>query len=156
MLDQETAIPFHFKVCPKCHKIPKASEWILPSNETNMKVFVTVKRQGDHFIWEPIYIGTNAEPLYDERVNWEGKSDKMSQAYIMCLHDYNFNVLSNAFLVHKPGIKTLAQSDRLKEMSINKILIRDVIAPEIERFYGSRNGCEWIRFIHAKRDPYFI
>ena len=29
--------------------------------------------------WEPIYIGTNQDPLYDERLHWEGKADKMSQ-----------------------------------------------------------------------------
>ena len=31
--------------------------------------------------WEPIYIGTNQEPLYDERLTWEGRSDKMAQGY---------------------------------------------------------------------------
>jgi len=29
--------------------------------------------------WEPIYIGTHADPHYDERLSWEGKSDKMPQ-----------------------------------------------------------------------------
>lgn len=29
--------------------------------------------------WEPIYIGTHADPHYDERLSWEGKSDKMTQ-----------------------------------------------------------------------------
>ena len=28
------------------------------------------------------------------------------QAYILCLLGYDFHVLNNAFLVHKPGIKT--------------------------------------------------
>lgn len=33
--------------------------------------------------WEPIYIGTNEEPLYDERLTWEGKRDKMSQVSLL-------------------------------------------------------------------------
>ena len=33
--------------------------------------------------WEPIYIGTNQDPLYDERLHWEGKADKMSQVYFV-------------------------------------------------------------------------
>ena len=38
-----------------------------------------VKREVPFHRWEPIYIGTNAEPFYDERLSWEGKQDKMTQ-----------------------------------------------------------------------------
>ena len=51
--------------------------------------------------WEPIYIGTNQEPLYDERLTWEGRSDKMAQGYKLCLLNYQFHILDNAFLIHR-------------------------------------------------------
>lgn len=107
-----------------------------------MRVFASVKRRGGFDHWEPLYIGTNNEPLYDERLNWEGKSDKMTQAYIMCLQDYNFNVLSNAFLVHRPGIKSVKEAARKSLEKINNDLIKQTILPEIEVFYGTRKGCK--------------
>jgi hypothetical protein len=30
-------------------------------------------------MWEPIFIGTNLDPFYDERLTWEGRRDKMTQ-----------------------------------------------------------------------------
>ena len=45
--------------------------------------------------------GTNAEPWYDERLSWEGRSDKMDQALKLCLLDYDFFILDNAFLIHR-------------------------------------------------------
>ena len=29
--------------------------------------------------WEPIYIGTNEDPFYDERLHWDGRAEKMTQ-----------------------------------------------------------------------------
>lgn len=52
----------------------------MAANETDeLSVFHIGKRTGYFVHWEPIYIGTNAEPHYDERLSWEGKSDKMTQ-----------------------------------------------------------------------------
>lgn len=133
---------FHYKICPTCHTVPKADEWINTEDEGEMKVFTTSKRMGTFNHWEPIYIGTNDEPFYDERLNWEGKSDKMTQAYIMCLLDYNFNVLSNAFLVHKPGIKEVKEAARWNMEKININLIVEEILPEINVFYGEKKGCK--------------
>lgn len=42
-------------------------------------IFHIGKRVGYFVHWEPIYIGTHADPHYDERLSWEGKSDKMTQ-----------------------------------------------------------------------------
>ena len=36
------------------------------------------KRTGKYQAWEPIFIGTHSDPLYDERLSWEGRSDKMT------------------------------------------------------------------------------
>lgn len=107
-----------------------------------MKVFATSKRIEAFDHWEPIFVGTNSEPFYDERLSWEGKSDKMTQAYIMCLQDYDFNILSNAFLVHKPGIKEVKEASRWNFEKINKELVLNEILPEIKAFYGEKKGCK--------------
>ena len=44
-----------------------------------MHVFHVGKRNPPYQHWEPIYIGTHQDPLYDERLSWEGRSDKMTQ-----------------------------------------------------------------------------
>lgn len=38
-----------------------------------------VRREFPYHRWEPIYIGTNQEPLYSEQLTWEGQQDKMTQ-----------------------------------------------------------------------------
>ena len=45
----------------------------------DLGIFHVGKRVGYFIHWEPIYIGTHADPHYDERLSWEGKSDKMTQ-----------------------------------------------------------------------------
>lgn len=40
---------------------------------------LVVKREFPYHRWEPIYIGTNQEPLYSELLTWEGQQDKMTQ-----------------------------------------------------------------------------
>ena len=144
LFHQNLAVWFHFKICPACHMIPNANGWIdsLERDEIEMKIFVTSKRIGKFHHWEPIFIGTNNEPFYDERLNWEGKSDKMTQAHILCLLDYNFNILSNAFLVHKPGIKEIKEAARKKLERENIDLIINEILPEIKVLYGEKQGCE--------------
>ncbi|XP_066905595.1 beta-1,4-glucuronyltransferase 1 isoform X3 [Halyomorpha halys] len=143
MLRNGSAIPFHKKVCPDCHNVPHSKEW---ANYTvgggGLKVFHIGKRMGYHVHWEPIYIGTHADPLYDERLSWEGKSDKMTQGYALCVLDYEFQILDNAFLVHKPGIKTL-KKDPARAIQAGKTnsLIRKIIFPELKVLYGTKKGC---------------
>lgn len=96
---------------------------------------------GDWRHWEPFFIATNKMPYYEERHLYQGKSDRMTQATIMCLLDYDFSVLDNAFLVHRPGIK-LGYPDKDKPMRVNT---RDMInrhwIPEYVSLYGPRQGC---------------
>jgi len=144
MLRNGTAIPFHKKVCPGCHNVPKSKEWISAAvpEAGGLRVFHIGKRLGHFVHWEPIFIGTHRDPLYDERLSWEGKSDKMTQGYALCVLDYDFQILDNAFLVHKPGIKTL-KKDPARAMLAAKtnVLIRKVIFPELKVLYGVRRGC---------------
>lgn len=43
-----------------------------------MEVFTVGKRENEFHHWEPIFIGTHTDPLYDERLSWEGQADKMT------------------------------------------------------------------------------
>ncbi|VVC30626.1 Hypothetical protein CINCED_3A011468 [Cinara cedri] len=79
MLKNGSAITFHKKVCPDCHTVPKFKEWAGAKPKPGIRVFHTGKRTGYHLHWEPIFIGTHNDPLYDERLSWEGKMDKMTQ-----------------------------------------------------------------------------
>lgn len=79
MLKSGKAIPFHKKVCPGCHNIPKGKEWHDAAETEGLNIFHMGKRTGAFVHWEPIFIGTNNDPLYDERLSWEGRSDKMAQ-----------------------------------------------------------------------------
>lgn len=134
-------------------------EFLFP---TDLRIYTTVKRQKKFNHWEPIFIGTNEEPFYDERLSWEGKSDKMTQVlrmgrtkymhgwltecflqqgYVLCVLDYNFHLLSNGFLVHKPGIKKHNEAARPLLEQPQKDFIKEKIFPEITKYYGSREGC---------------
>lgn len=84
------AIPFHKRVCASCHGVPKSKEWMAANETDELSVFHIGKRTGYFVHWEPIYIGTNAEPHYDERLSWEGKSDKMTQVSSCCLYMYMY------------------------------------------------------------------
>ena len=135
------AFPFHKKVCSHCHSIPRLNEWISSAAES-LDVFEVTKRLGDQKWWEPFYIGTQDDPLFDERLSWEGERDKMTQAFSMCLLDYDFAVLDNAFLVHRPGVKVAIQ-DPMPNAIVEQqlILIQNVIRPELEIVYGSNIDC---------------
>lgn len=118
-------------------------EWI---NETvtseDLNVFNVAHRIYPHNVWEPIFIGTVHDPPYDERLSWEGQRDKMTQAYAMCVLDYEFHILDNAFLVHKPGIKPPQKSHvgfflaQRTDTLINRKILR-----ELHLMYGWRKGC---------------
>lgn len=142
MLSKGTAIPFHKKLCPGCHTVPKAKEWQTAKETAGVHVFHVGKRTGYYVHWEPIFIGSHADPLYDERLSWEGKMDKMTQGYALCVMDYDFMILDNAFLVHKPGIK-IYKKDPRRAMLAGKThqLINKIIYPELKVLYGVRKGC---------------
>lgn len=106
-----------------------------------MEVFTITKRTGAFKTWEPIFIGTQMEPMYEERLNWEGKSDKMTQGYILCVMDYEFALLNNPFLTHRPGFKSLAEAKRVELETKTRTLIAKKLLPELILLYGKRNGC---------------
>lgn len=61
----------------------------------------------------------------------------------MCLLNYTYLVLDNAFLIHKPGIKKQkVQLQRHPNLvrNTNK-LIRNVIKGELDTIYGTNDEC---------------
>jgi len=148
LMKSNITIPFHKTVCPLCHKIPHAKEWLEAKIKPGMNVIHVGKRLRPFQHWEPIYIGTNDEPLYDERLSWEGRSDKMAQGFKLCLLNYQFHILDNAFLIHKPGIKTkktLHSALNKKKIDAQNDLLKKTIFPEIKKLYGVRKGCEMFK-----------
>lgn len=131
---KKQAIFFHRYVCDQCQNFPQRDRWMgltSPANASTLAVFATTKRRRDRSSWEPIYIGTNAEPLYAEELTWEGKRDKMSQMYELCLLDYDFKVLDDAFLCHAPGIKRLVKEElarRAKFVRQNNAMYKGILS----------------------------
>lgn len=76
------AIPFHQDLCKECHAIPKTTEWLNSNESDRLRIFYVAKRTGKYYHWEPFYIGTKADPEFDERLSWEGMSDKIVQVLI--------------------------------------------------------------------------
>jgi len=145
LIKKKIVIPFHKQVCSQCHKIPHSKEWLESKPSEGMNILYTGKRIKPYQHWEPIYIGTNEEPLYDERLSWEGRSDKMVQGFKLCALNYDFHILDNAFLIHRPGIKTkktLHSALDTKKISAQNTLIKNKIFPQIKKLYGARKGCE--------------
>lgn len=143
LLKEDKVVPFHKFVCAECHRVPKQTEWVqqVPTDTESAGIFFTTKRHKPYHSWEPIYIGTNDEPLYDERLNWEGMSDKMTQAYELCLMDYSFNILDNAFLVHAPGIKHVAANKWRSGYVQKNNDLRKQIKKELTAKYKPNGSC---------------
>ena len=60
----------------------------------------------------------------------------------MCLLDYDFMILDNAFIVHKPGIKKKPRNMKKAKRPVrkqNRILQK--ISRQITKKYGTRKGC---------------
>jgi hypothetical protein len=104
-----------------------------------MHIHAVVKRVGEHQNWTPVFVGTKSDPLYDERLTRDDKTDKLTQAHIMCLLDYNFSVLSRGFLVRQPGTKCAHPNST--EAYNNKV-IAETIRPEIKILYGENDKCQ--------------
>lgn len=142
MLFKRKAIVFHQHVCKMCHTVPKSTKWTRSPVKPGLSVFHIGKRHAPYSKWEPIYVGTNKEPLYDERLSWEGQSDKMTQMYALCTQDYEFHILDNAFLVHKPGIKK-RQKNPARGVLVDQqnAVIKEEMVPQYKRLFGNKTKC---------------
>ncbi|KAH1019562.1 hypothetical protein HUJ04_009375 [Dendroctonus ponderosae] len=135
LIQTKQAVYFHQTTCEHCQKFPNIDQWISSASFNEVKPFQTVKRHDPFHRWEPIFIGTNLEPLYSEQLSWEGLQDKMAQSLEMCLEDYSYTTLDNAFLCHWPGIKT-AQNEGWRESFIeeNEKNYANIVKGLLERY----------------------
>ena len=60
----------------------------------------------------------------------------------MCLQDYNFLGLSNAFMIHKPGFKTKNEAIENRSEKETLELVKNYILPQIDLLYGKRKNCQ--------------
>jgi len=144
---KKDVVVFHKYTCPQCQRLPELEKWLKTSEDMDaMQVTAVAKRTGKFSSWEPIFIGTSAEPPYDERLSWEGKKDKMTQMYALCAMGYEFRVLNSAFLVHRPGIKT--GKDHKNEnkwrgpiVSKQNSFVANFVKSELKSMYGHNKAC---------------
>lgn len=106
-----------------------------------MRILTTVKRIGMFNHWEPFFIASQTMPYYEERHLYAGKSDRMTQATILCLLDYDFSVLDNVFLVHRPGIKLGNPLEDRPHRVHTRQMIQEKWIPEYVSLFGPREGC---------------
>ncbi|XP_014206738.1 beta-1,4-glucuronyltransferase 1-like [Copidosoma floridanum] len=100
------AVYFHRFLCPHCQRFPGIeTRWILRPDPGKVRPLIITRREYPNNRWEPIFIGTKHDPFYAEDMTWEGRQDKMTQMFEMCLMNYRLIILDGAFLVHTPGIK---------------------------------------------------
>lgn len=60
----------------------------------------------------------------------------------MCVMDYDFHVLDNAFLIHKPGVKKKkVQMERFTDIVKNSSQLMKRIAIELQEIYGYNSNC---------------
>ncbi|XP_046395042.1 beta-1,4-glucuronyltransferase 1-like [Ischnura elegans] len=145
LLASDRAFYFHRWQCVHCQKFPGIHLWMEERKSTpgNLQPLVMVRREFPYHRWEPIYIGTNREPLYSEVLTWEGKQDKMTQMHQMCLLGYRFVILDRAFLVHTPGVKRPQPPRSLRGQPVK-------VEPLDE---GAERQKEWVRS-HEKRNTH--
>ncbi|XP_014278337.1 beta-1,4-glucuronyltransferase 1 [Halyomorpha halys] len=131
---QSQAFYFHRWVCSHCQRFPGLQRWLLRKSlilDNKIEPFFVVRREFPFHRWEPVFIGTNADPLYSEMLSWEGQQDKMTQMHEMCLLRYRFVILDGAFLVHSPGVKRKADitkdSWRLEQQRLNNFHYDNII-----------------------------
>ncbi|CAG7785919.1 unnamed protein product, partial [Allacma fusca] len=66
----------------------------------------------------------------------------MTQGFVLCVLDYEFHILDNAFLVHRPGIKRITTRMIPPTVAAQDKMIGTTIMPELILLYGSKTGCQ--------------
>ncbi|CAG9819573.1 unnamed protein product [Phaedon cochleariae] len=145
LIGQEKAVYFHRHICSHCQRFPGIEAWLVSDPGDTVKPLATVRREVPYHRWEPIYIGTKNEPLYNELLSWEGLQDKMLQMLEMCLIGYKFVILDGAYLVHWPGMKKTKTKDeepwRIPFIKKNSEEYKKYLTSLIER-YAPKRQCK--------------
>lgn len=84
-INKDLAVYFHKYMCIHCQRFPGITKWMLRPDPGRVKPLIVTRREYPHHRWEPVYIGTQDDPLYNENMTWEGRQEKMSQVlFILC------------------------------------------------------------------------
>ena len=70
----------------------------------------------------------------------------MVQAYLMCLLHFNYSILNNGFLVHRPGIRSYR---KLSPQRNSTLLLLQDIANEYDLMFGANQACS---MFYSKKD----
>ncbi|XP_069116859.1 beta-1,4-glucuronyltransferase 1-like [Argopecten irradians] len=130
--------PFYAEACERCQKQTVYSEWEKLVDVKFLDVGYSVDWKDP---WEPFFITDRELPLYDERFKQYG-FNRISQVCEMHIAGYRFDVLNNAFLVHK-GFKFAGKFHKGKEEELNKnrILFRSFKEELKSRYPDSTRRC---------------
>nr|XP_045619117.1 beta-1,4-glucuronyltransferase 1-like isoform X5 [Procambarus clarkii] len=141
------AAPLFTTSCRSVVNTDWLQDWLSHSEESGLSVFHVEPSGPLYYRWEPVYVGTNDLPLYDERLYREGKRDKISQdtdagvraqMYALCARDYDLHILNNAFMVGSADIlKTEVFRSDVKQLSLT---VEEVI-PELTILFGLSHKC---------------
>ena len=59
----------------------------------------------------------------------------------MCMHDYRYAVLDNAFLVHRPGIKKIGRNKQFREEIVRQNYRLYKIRDKLRKIHGKKPEC---------------
>ncbi|XP_066141726.1 beta-1,4-glucuronyltransferase 1-like isoform X2 [Euwallacea fornicatus] len=142
MLQKKTATIFHKSVCADCHTVIDGDVWTKTEETEGLSVFSVGRRTNKYGVWEPFFVCTQQTPLWDERFTWEGQNSKMAQAYTLCLMNYDFYVLDNAFLIYKSEVKKKkVWMKKFDDVVKNSTQLMKKIAIELQEIYGYNSNC---------------
>ncbi|CAD1480378.1 unnamed protein product [Heterotrigona itama] len=141
------AVYFHRFLCSHCQRFPGLARWLIRPDPGKVRPLIITKREYPYHRWEPVFIGTQNDPFYAEEMSWEGRQDKMSQMFEMCLLNYRLIILDGAFLVHTPGIKrktvkiNAAKQELLKPHERKNTRIYQRIIKRLLKRYPTNRKC---------------
>ncbi|XP_013385682.1 beta-1,4-glucuronyltransferase 1 [Lingula anatina] len=136
--DKGIVRPFYEEVCPRCHKYTQYHAWKILQKSSKLEMSFQVEWRDP---WEPFVIAPKTIPYYDERFKQYG-FNRISQACELHIAGYSFNVLNNAFVVHK-GFKTtdVFHKTKQEDMKKNKLLFRQFKEDMKTKYRDSPRKC---------------
>ncbi|KAG7308696.1 hypothetical protein JYU34_005918 [Plutella xylostella] len=148
MVANKVAFPLKSNVCRKCNMMPELDKWMAHNESVRIEEVLAVSKQHqEHMGWQPVFIGTSDDAHFDERAHRTSKQYRSIQGYIFCVKNYDLMILSDAFLCHKPSVKTRV-IDQPEEEEPKELLQdrqdkfdNDAVLPELMKLYGFRPQC---------------
>lgn len=107
----------------------------------DLKILTTMKRTGESKRSELYFIGSQTLPYYEERNTYELQHDRMTHMMMLCILDYDFAILDNVFLVHKPGIHAPYPKELKGQRAATRKMIQQEWLPQYISLFGPRPEC---------------